>query len=85
MTSSQDPRMEILRLLRVRDEQVGEPLPTLDDLEKAIGLSRREVRRACDALEVVGHVEGAHGMGGDNNPSYFITDGGKGYLYNQEH
>lgn len=80
-----DVRLEILKLLRLRDEQGGSELPDLEDLVRALEIPKREVRRACDALEATGHVEGAHGMGGDRNPSYFITNLGKAYLYEVEH
>ena len=80
-----DYRTAILRLLRLRDEQKGGPLPELTDLVDAIGQSLLEMRRACDALETDGFITGAHGMSGDENPSYYISDMGKAYLYDLEH
>ena len=82
---SDDPRAKILGLLRLHDEQGGSPLPELDALARALERSTRETRRACDALEADGFVEGLHGGGGDKNPSYFITDLGKAHLYDLEH
>ena len=59
-----DPRVEILRLLRLRSEQGPGPMPELDELVEVLGLTKKEVRRACDALEADGYVKGAHGLSG---------------------
>ncbi len=85
MTSdSSDIRLDILKLLRLRDEQSG-ALPDLDGLEKAFQPSnRKDIRRAIEALEAIGHVNGVHSLD-DSNPSYYISERGKLYLYNLEH
>ena len=83
MTSS-NPRLAVLHSLRLWDERGGS-LPSLDDLEAELKLRRLEIRRACDALEAEGFIEGAHSMGGDKNPSYWIIGRGKAHLFELDH
>lgn len=79
--TNEDITWPILDLLRLSDERPGTPISDLSSLAKAIQQSDRDVRRACDALEAEGLVEGIHGMGGDENPSYYINTMGKAALY----
>ena len=82
-----DLRVEILKWLRAHDEEdeAKRGLPDLDSLVSLLGRPRREVRRACDALEADEFVTGSHSMGGDLNPSYMIMTEGKAFLYDGEH
>ena len=76
--------LQILRLLRLRDEHGG-AYADLDALTKAVQQSELEVRRACDALEADKYLDGDHSLGGDKKPSYAISESGKAYLYDLEH
>lgn len=80
---ARDPRLEILKVLRPQDED-GHRFVALDELAKTMELYEQQVRRACDALEGAGHVKSLHTAGGDLNPSYFITEMGKLFLFNEE-
>ena len=80
-----DLRLGILKLLRLRWEQNGSPLPELGELAEGVQRPPRDVRRACDALEADGYIKGAHAMGGDLKPAYWITEDGQAFLYDREH
>jgi DNA-binding IclR family transcriptional regulator len=69
-------RLEVLKLLKLRDDSENAALAELDELAQALGRSKRETRDLCTTLEVEGLVEAAHSMGGDQNPSYWITPAG---------
>ena len=84
MPKTPDLRLQILRLLRLRDEQGPGPLAEIDDLVEGVEASTIEVRRACATLEVTGHVDATHSFD-DSNPGYYITDIGKAFLYDLDH
>jgi len=76
--------LEILRLLKMRWDAPGEggksSLVDLNELSEHFGLPHLEMRDQCTLLETEHYIEGSHSLGGDPNPSYFITDWGKRYV-----
>ena len=76
-----DLQREVLGLLRLHDQRDSRGLLTLGDLVSATERPERGVRRVCDALEAVEYIKGVRGAGGDWNPGYEITSGGKAALY----
>lgn len=80
---SDDVLLQILQLLKMRDdapEGGKSSVVYLDELAAHLDLPKQEVRDHMTVLETRRLVEGAHSMGGDPNPSYFITDLGKTYV-----
>lgn len=80
---SEDVRLQILHLLKVRfeapegSESIG---GDLDELAAHFDLPKQEVRDHVTVLETRGFVNGTHTGGGDPNPGFIITDAGKTYV-----
>ena len=81
MAGPTERERQILLLVRLREEEPGGTIPELGAIAEAVGASSRDARRACDALEARGFLDGLHSMGGDPSPAYMLTDRGKLWLY----
>ena len=82
-----DPRIDILKLLQLREKYRGGPPPALSELVTALGTPMEVAKEACDALELEGYVVSNGGfeeLRSSQGPSYLITDLGKWYLFQRE-
>ena len=82
-----DPRIDILHLLQLREKYRGGPPPEMTEIVTALGSSMDVAKEACDALEVEGYIMSNGGFEKvrlSQGLSYLITDLGKWYLYQRQ-